>query len=428
MNIAKYVCGSLPRQAPVLARSCAVFCHPRPSTDSFSSRPPLRHLPPAWFASQHRTLTASIETDPGSKDTASDSNDATGLNADSGAPPDEPFKSMDGATFVRILSTVNDRNTGLVLALQKFKSELQAEGSRTYPFRLRDLRVLLDFSSQLLALQRDERDKDVISGVFELFKSDANASAAFHLCRLFSSYNNCQGRTLTSSVFQRLVHNRIGMMGARFLSPQKMEKLGEKYGPGAECALEFIASSLTHKDMGSLQRCCDSTLFDFLSEGMAYLERMGLKLKFEISSVKSTKLDKFLLTIGGKRDDKVASPYVMKQAVAHQIVVTLPKAPPSSSDDSITLNRQQHRDLVLQTFEKGVIARMEVLLTVRQSLSLVDSEGAVVWEDLRKLGTHKLTFESEIEVKSRDGEDFDTKDWTVVDINGVLNSNAPFTA
>ncbi|CDR96614.1 hypothetical protein, conserved [Babesia bigemina] len=430
---AKRVCNLFCRRQSALAASRLGGWSGRPSLCASTRKPPLRPSPLRLATCHYRSYSSATNDCEPSGSTPNSAVDGTGVDGSVGTeqPSTGHSEPVDSDTFVRLISSVNDRNSSFVVALQKFKDQLQADCSRAYPFRLRDLRTLLEFSSQLLGMQSDPHAADVISGAFELFKSDGDAAAAFHLCRLFSSFNNCLGRTMTSSVFQRVVNNRVGMMGAKFLSPKKMDNLREKLGPGAEIAMKFLASALTERDITGLEGCCEKSLFDFLNQGLGYLDRMGLKLKFEVSDVKDTKLDVFWLTIGGKRGNEISSPYLMKQALAHQILVELPKKSGSSSGstgDEMPMNRQQNRELVMKTFEKGILARMEVLLTVRQSLSLVDSRGSTVWEDNKKIATHKLTFESEIAMRSRDGDDIDTKDWTVVDINGVLNSNAPFTA
>ncbi|ORM41052.1 uncharacterized protein BXIN_0394 [Babesia sp. Xinjiang] len=362
MCIAKKVCTNSLRRFSISTRSRAgaLMLHVRPSKGLFANNISFSSLSLAWKSRQYSSIT-------GTDDSCDDATRAS--SSDTSEP-------LDRRTFLRLLTHVNDGNSGFVVTLQKLKDELQAEGSRAYPFRIRDLRVLAEFGAQLLALHDDEHAADVLCGAIELFKADGDASAAFHLCRLFSSFNNCLGRTLTSSVFQRVVHNRIGMMGAKYLSHSKMDKLNE--------------------------------------------------LNLEILDVKDVKMDIFVLTIGGKRGDNISSPYLMKQVVAHQIVVTMPKV--SGSSEGITMSRQQRRDAILQTFEKGVIARMEVLLKVRQCLQLLDTDGTVVWEDPRTLSTHKLAFESEIGSLPRDVGDFEPTDWVLVDINSVLNSNAPFTA
>ncbi|GBE59340.1 IS116 IS110 IS902 family protein, putative [Babesia ovata] len=433
MNNAKRVCSLLCRHQSVLALSHFGAWSGRPSICASTRGPPLRLSPLRLATCQYRSYSSDVNGGESSDSTSGGAPCGTGVDGgvDAGQPSTEHSEPLDSDTFVRLVSSINDRNSSFVVALQKFKDQLQADCSRAYPFRLRDLRTLLEFSSQLLGMQSDPNASEVISGAFELFKSDGSASAAFHLCRLFSSFNNCLGRTMTSTVFQRVVNNRVGMMGAKFLSPKKMDNLREKVGPGAEIAMKFLASAITDRDITGLEGCCEKSLFDFLNQGLGYLDRMGLKLNFEVSEVKDTKLDVFWLTIGGKRGSEISSPYLMKQALAHQILVELPKKSGLSSgspDEDTPMNRQQNRELVMKTFEKGILARMEVLLTVRQSLSLLDSRGSTVWEDNKKIATHKLTFESEIAMRSRDDDDIETKDWTVVDINGVLNSNAPFAA
>eukprot|EP00371_Babesia_bovis_P002810 XP_001611457.1 hypothetical protein [Babesia bovis T2Bo] len=306
------------------------------------------------------------------------SNDASsGVADDADLPSAEDSTSISSTTFVKLLTSVNDDNMGLVMSLKKLKDELQYEGTRSYPFRARDLPIITEFVVKMLLLRDDELSVDTLCSAIELFKADGGASAAFHLCRLFSSYNNCHGRTVTSSVFQRVVHNRIGMFGAKMLSQKKMDKLNE--------------------------------------------------LDVKITDIKDVKMDVFLLTIGGHRGDTIQAPYIMKQAVGHQILVSLPKSPISGTVDMLN-SRKQNRELIMQTFEKGAIARMEVLLKVRQALRLLDTGGNVLWEDPRKLITHKLTLESAIYAPSRESEGTDPTDWTVVDVNGILNGNPPFTS
>lgn len=365
-----------------------------------------------------------------SDDIADSTSSSAGIESEDPSTVSQPV--IESGVFLRLLSSLNDKNSGFLLALQKFKDQIQVEGERAYPFRIRDLRVLVEFCSHLLSLQGDKQSVDTICGALELFNNDGHAFEAFHLCRLFSSLNNCHGKTLTSSVFKRVVHNKIGMMAARYLSPKKMEDLSATYRSGAECALNYFATALNNRDMEAIEGCCDAALFESIRRGVGYLDRMGLRLNLVISNIKDTNMDGFLLTIGGKRGDDIDPPYVLKQAMAHQIVVSVPKLPKPSpgptSEEGRPLNRQQSRELVFQTFEKGIVARMDVLLTTRQVLTLVDHEGNVVWQDPRRSCVHKLTFESEIEIKSRDTDDFNTKDWTMVDINGMLNSNAPFTS
>ncbi|EDO07889.2 hypothetical protein BBOV_III003250 [Babesia bovis T2Bo] len=356
------------------------------------------------------------------------SNDASsGVADDADLPSAEDSTSISSTTFVKLLTSVNDDNMGLVMSLKKLKDELQYEGTRSYPFRARDLPIITEFVVKMLLLRDDELSVDTLCSAIELFKADGGASAAFHLCRLFSSYNNCHGRTVTSSVFQRVVHNRIGMFGAKMLSQKKMDKLNENYIDGAKCALNFVVDAITDGDFSGLRGCCERGLYDFFNQGMNYLERIGLKLDVKITDIKDVKMDVFLLTIGGHRGDTIQAPYIMKQAVGHQILVSLPKSPISGTVDMLN-SRKQNRELIMQTFEKGAIARMEVLLKVRQALRLLDTGGNVLWEDPRKLITHKLTLESAIYAPSRESEGTDPTDWTVVDVNGILNGNPPFTS
>ncbi|KAK1444983.1 hypothetical protein BgAZ_108890 [Babesia gibsoni] len=372
-----------------------------------------------YLPTQYRNFTSSVG-----------SSEAAAASAHSQAANVEQQPLMRSDTFVRLLSSLNDKNSGFMLALKKFKDEIQAEGERCYPFRIRDLRVLVEFCSHLLTMDKGSQSSDMLYGALDLFNKDGDSIHGFDLCRLFSSLNNCHGKTMTSSIFQRAINNNIGMMAARFVAPKKLDKLKETYSSGAEHALRYIYNSLSEGDMEGLEECCDGNLFEFMKRGKGYLDSMGLKLRLELADVKRTRLDKFLLTIGGKRGHKIDEPFVMKEAIAHQIVVGIPKEPNTIegpvSEEGIPLSRQQSRELVFQTFEKGMVARMEVLLTVRQTLTLLDRSDNVVWNDTRKVCTHKITFESEIELKSSDGEEFDTKDWIVVDINGVLNCNAPF--
>lgn len=358
-------------------------------------------------------------------------NPAVGGSSGTDVAHTETQPVINSDTFVRLLTSFQDKNSGLLLAMQKFKDQIQVEGERAYPFRIRDLRVLLEFCSNLLSLDNCRESTDTLLAALQLFHEDGNSLAAFHLCRLFSSLNNCHGKTMTSSVFQRAVHNNIGFMAAKFMSPKKMGNISQTYKSGAEQALRHIASSLSDGDMFAIEQCCERGLYDFIQQGKSYLDRMGLRIQLEIYDVKHVKLDNFLITIGGKRGDEIESPYVMKQAMAHQILVQVPtnrvKSQGTASEEAAPLNRQQSHELVKKSFDNGIVARMEVLLTAKQLLSLVDKEQNTVWQDTKKLCTHKLTFESEVQMKSNDGEDFETKDWTMVDMNGVLNSNAPFT-
>ncbi|GFE52963.1 diguanylate cyclase, putative [Babesia ovis] len=430
MSIAKNFCTIALKRPAISAGSRAgvYFGSCRPSTGLSAKTSSFDNAPVLCKRTQHRNLsTAAKSTSTGvdvTNGTVSEGVD--GSAATSHPSPSLPSEPLDRRTFIKLLTSVNDGNLGLVVALNKLKDELQVEGSRSYPFRARDLRVLAEFTSKLLALRDDTRSVDALCGAMELFKGDSDASAAFHLTRLFSSYNNCHGRTFTSSVFQRIVHNRIGMTGAKMLSQKKLDKLNESYESGTKCALRFLASAISEGDMDGLRGCCERYLFDFLQQGINYLERMGLKLELKILDIKEVKMDVFLLTIGGQRGDTIPAPFIMKQAVGHQIVVSLPKSPTSGTTE-VPHTRQQNRDLIFQTFEKGAIAKMDVILKVRQVLRLHDTNGAVVWEDPRKMCTHKMTLESAIDVPSRGAEAAEPTDWTIVDINGVLNSNAPFT-
>lgn len=267
-------------------------CH-RASIGVSARRGSVDSLWPEKVPMRYREFSSTVCSD----DIADSTSSSAGIESEDPSTVSQPV--IESGVFLRLLSSLNDKNSGFLLALQKFKDQIQVEGERAYPFRIRDLRVLVEFCSHLLSLQGDKQSVDTICGALELFNNDGHAFEAFHLCRLFSSLNNCHGKTLTSSVFKRVVHNKIGMMAARYLSPKKMEDLSavcffcilhyftddQTYRSGAECALNYFATALNNRDMEAIEGCCDAALFESIRRGVGYLDRMGLRVSVQSNNL-----------------------------------------------------------------------------------------------------------------------------------------------
>ncbi|EKX72931.1 hypothetical protein BEWA_014900 [Theileria equi strain WA] len=283
---------------------------------------------------------------------------------------------FDKDTFVKLLRLTSTNSSDLFSAINKSKDELRKLSAESHPFSKHDLHILMQLLSEVLAIKTNKKDVDLFHSVLESFRNDSKFPSGLGLCTMFSSTNDSKAK-LPSRTFSRTLANKIGIMGAKFLAPKSMTMIDE--------------------------------------------------VKYDTISFKEILMDKFVLTIGGKRDDVFKGPHIFKEAMAHQIVLPHPHL---HSEPGNPPDREQYKKTVFKTFEKGIVLRMEIVLLVKQSLSLLDSDDNIVWKDVNPDSYHRLYFESELKpeegLNAANSMKFTNTDWVLVDINSVLCGNNPF--
>ncbi|KAK2197957.1 hypothetical protein BdWA1_000961 [Babesia duncani] len=333
-----------------------------------------------------------------------------------------PTSSRD--EFLGVMKLACGKSDAFMESIDNFKSELLKLSSDSYPFKKSDMHAILNLATQLLCMQNSRQNVGTFGDVVNMFKAENDSICALEFCKIFASKSPTLVQMSTLKLLGRWLYNRIGMLGARYLSHRTMGELNVNYRQGVRQALVHVCDAITFNDLDSLKECCEAKLFKFFKTGMDYLKRINLKLKINTMAIQHVILDKFLITIGGKRNDEIKDFYVFKNFLAHQIIVTPPK---SSSGKMLPKTRKENEAMVIEAFKRGVLVRMDVMIGVQQQLALLDDKDDVVlWKDENPVCMHKLSFESNLKIESFDDLSEPGKfDWMLVDVNGVMHNNNP---
>nr|PVC49745.1 hypothetical protein MACL_00002763 [Theileria orientalis] len=347
-----------------------------------------------------------------------DSGQSVRIDSDPTEDCQRPENLLCTEEFLKLLKWTWDKNSNLMRLIQKCKDELTGLAISSYPFKRHEVRVLVELLSGVLSLQGNKTDIDLLCKLLDSQKINNKLTFGLDFCKLFSSSYESISK-VHSPMFTRLM-NKAMMVVARYFVPNVMDSTNEKNLNGVKFAFNSVSESINNQDFGLLEQCCNEKLFKYIKNGIDFLNSLHLKINLNIKSIDDLVMDKFYLTIGGSRDD-VFSDMLLNRASGINPVIITKSGPPKTPEE--------YRTMIMKCFEKGAVMRMEVLLNTTQSLTLTDEGGEVVWSDFKPLCTHRLCFESEFKLSSelRPGKkvDFETGDWVLVDINGVLNNNNP---
>ncbi|UKK01340.2 hypothetical protein MACK_002153 [Theileria orientalis] len=347
-----------------------------------------------------------------------DSGKSTPVNSVPSDDYQRPENLLCTEEFLKLLKWTWDKNSNLMRLIQKCKDELTGLSISSYPFKRHEVRVLVELLSGVLSLQSNKTDVDLLCKLLDSHKINNKLTFGLDFCKLFSSSYESISK-VHSPMFTRLM-NKAMMVVARYFVPNVIESTNEKNLKGVKFAFNSVSESINNQNFDILEQCCNDKLFKYIKNGIDFLNSLNLKINLNIKSIDDLVMDKFYLTIGGSRDD-VFSDMLLNRASGINPVIITKSGPPKTPDE--------YRTMIMKCFEKGAVMRMEVLLNTTQSLTLMDENDEVMWSDFKPLCTHRLCFESEFKLSSelKPGKkvDFDTGDWVLVDINGVLNNNNP---